>query len=136
MRTFCFFPELMVDYGYSARMLFPPLLGCYLRVPFSEGYTVWVLRVLIFAINRAIRKYKFPQIKITANIFPAKIYSRVYILSFKFATQKYSTNKSCLFNYNLPLSLRNKTLYNELLAGFYIGYVYRSIVIRISIVGT
>ena len=38
------------------------------------------LRVLIFAIFPAIRKNKFPQIKITANIFPAKIYSRVNIL--------------------------------------------------------
>ena len=41
------------------------------------------LRVLIFAffaVFPAIRKNKFPQIKITANIFPAKIYSRVNIL--------------------------------------------------------
>ena len=62
----------------------------------------------------AIRKKKFPQIKITANIFPAKIYSRVNILSLKFATRKYSTNKSCLFNHNLSLSFRNKTVYNEI----------------------
>ena len=41
------------------------------------------------------------QIKITANIFPAKIYSRVNILYLKFATQKYSAKKSCLFNQNL-----------------------------------
>ena len=34
----------------------------------------------IFAIYPAIRKNKFQQIKITANIFPAKIYSRVNIL--------------------------------------------------------
>ena len=33
------------------------------------------------------------QIKITANIFPAKIYSRVNILCLKFATQKYSAKK-------------------------------------------
>ena len=38
------------------------------------------LRVLIFAFFPAIGKNKFPQIKITANIFPAKIYSRVSIL--------------------------------------------------------
>ena len=38
------------------------------------------LRVLILAISPAIRKNKFPQIKITANIFPAKIYFRVNIL--------------------------------------------------------
>ena len=34
-----------------------------------------VLQVLIFAIFPAVRKNKFPQIKITANIFPARIYS-------------------------------------------------------------
>ena len=38
------------------------------------------LRVLIFAIFPAIPKRKFPQIKITENIFPVKIYSRVNIL--------------------------------------------------------
>ena len=40
--------------------------------------TVWhkFLRVLIFAVFPAIRKNKFPQTKITANIFPAIIYSR------------------------------------------------------------
>ena len=61
------------------------------------------LRVLIFAIFPAICKNKFPQIKITANMFPAKIYSRVNILWLKFTTQKYSTKKSCLFNHNSSL---------------------------------
>ena len=43
----------------------------------------------IFAVFPAIGKNKFPQIKNTANIFPAKIYSRVNILQLKlFATQK------------------------------------------------
>ena len=56
-----------------------------------------------------------PPKNITANIFPAEIYSRVNILQLKFATQKYRTKKSCLFNYNLPLLFRNKTVYNELL---------------------
>ena len=42
-----------------------------------------------FAIFSAIRKNKFPQKKINAKSFPAKIYSRVNILSKKFATQKY-----------------------------------------------
>ena len=46
--------------------------------------------------------------KITANIFPAKIYSTVNIFQLKFATQKYSTKKSCLFNHNLSLSLRKQ----------------------------
>ena len=43
---------------------------------------VWheIFRVWIFAIFPAIRKNTFPQIKITGNIFPAKIYSRVNIL--------------------------------------------------------
>ena len=36
-----------------------------------------ILRVLIFAVFPAIPENKFPQIQITANIFPAKIYSRV-----------------------------------------------------------
>ena len=38
------------------------------------------LRVIIFAIFPAIRKNKFPQIKVTANIFTAKVYSEVNIL--------------------------------------------------------
>ena len=38
------------------------------------------LRVLILVILPAIRKNNFPPIKITANIFPAKIYFRVNIL--------------------------------------------------------
>ena len=59
------------------------------------------------AVFPAMHKSKFPPIKITANIFPAKIYSRVNILQLKFATQKYSTKKSCLFNHNLSFSFRN-----------------------------
>ena len=43
-------------------------MHCYLRA------TVWQE---IFAIFPAIPENKFPQIQITANIFPAKIYSRV-----------------------------------------------------------
>ena len=38
------------------------------------------LQVLIFAIFPTIPKNKFPQKLITANIFPAKIYSRVNAL--------------------------------------------------------
>ena len=33
----------------------------------------------------------------------------------KFTTQKYSTKKSFLLNYNLSLSFRNKAVYNEIL---------------------
>ena len=58
------------------------------------------LRVLIFAVFQVIGNDMFLQIKITANIFPAKISSRVNILWLKFATQKYNTKKSCLFNHN------------------------------------
>ena len=47
----------------------------------SIPYGTKFLRVLIFAIFPAIGKNKFPQIKITANIFPQKIYSRVNIFS-------------------------------------------------------
>ena len=46
---------------------------------------------------------------------PGNIYSRVNIPQLKFATQKYSTKKSRLFNHNLSLSFRDKTLYNEIL---------------------
>ena len=46
----------------------------------SIPYGTKLLRVLIFAVFSAIRKNKFPQIQITANIFPAKIYSTVDIL--------------------------------------------------------
>ena len=42
--------------------------------------TVWHKMFAVFAIFPAIRKNKFRQIKITVNIFPAKIYSRVNIL--------------------------------------------------------
>ena len=85
-----------------------------------------VLIFTIFAIFPAIRKNNFPQ-KINGNIFPAKIYSRVLsILLLKFTTRKYSTKKSCLFNYNSPLQFRNKTVYNELV--LYIMYAYRTTV--------
>ena len=63
-----------------------------------------------FAVFPAIHKNKFPRIPITANIFPAKSYSRVNILQLKFATQKYSTKKSCLFNHNSSLSFRNNEI--------------------------
>ena len=71
------------------------------------------LRVLIFAtfaVFPAIRKNKFPQIKIIAHTFPVKINTKVNILQLKFATQKYCTTKSCLFNHNLPLSFRNNDI--------------------------
>ena len=68
-----------------------------------------------FCVFSAIHKNKLPQLKITAKHFPAKIYSGVNILRLKFTTQKYSTKKSCLFNYNLSLSFRNKAVYNEIL---------------------
>ena len=84
------------------------------------------LLVLIFAIFPAIRKNEFSQINDTANIFPTKIYSRVNILLLKFATQKRSTKKSCLFIHNLSLSFRNKTY--TMNYWFYVGYAHRSIV--------
>ena len=60
-------------------------------------------------------KNTFSQINITADIFPTKICSRVNILLLKFATQKRSTKKSCLFIHNLSASFRNETVYYELL---------------------
>ena len=44
--------------------------------PFKGTATLWnTVWHDIFAVFPAIRKNKFSQIKITANIFPAKIYS-------------------------------------------------------------
>ena len=62
-----------------------------------------------FAIFPAIRKKQLPQIKITAN--KQKVHSSGNILQLKFATQKYSNKKSCLFNHNLSLSFRHKGVY-------------------------
>ena len=92
-------------------MQLPCKQGCGHSRSFS---TVWheILRVLIFCdfcVFSAIHKNKLPQLKITTKHFPAKIYSGVNILRLKFTTQKYSTKKSCLFNYNLSLSFRKKS---------------------------
>ena len=54
----------------------------------------------------------------------------------KFATQKYSTKRSCLFNYNLPLSFRNKTVYKELLVIHRVRIPYYCLIICISIAHT
>ena len=69
------------------------------------------LRVLIFVFFPAIRKNKFPQKLITANIFPSTFYSRA---------QKYSTKKLCLFNSNLSLLFGNKMIkmMNKTVTGF------------------
>ena len=76
-----------------------------------------VLILTIFTIFPAIRKSNFPpQKKLTKTFFPQK-FTLDLVLNIpwlKFTTQKYSTKKSCLFNYNSPLQFRNKTVYNEL----------------------
>ena len=54
----------------------------------------------------------------------------------KFATQKYSTKRSCLFNHNLPLSFRNKTVYKELLVLHRVRLPYYCLIICISIAHT
>ena len=81
------------------------------------------LRVLIFAIFPAIRKNKFPQIKITANIFPAKIYSRVNILYDLNSLHK-NTVQCSITTYLFHSETKRYTMNNW----FYIGYVYRSFV--------
>ena len=90
----CFFDQWQ-------RYYYPVLfLWSYLRLLCGTKF----LRVLIFsifAVFPAIRKNMFPQIRITANSFPAKIYCRLNILLLEFATQRYSTKKSCLLNHNL-----------------------------------
>ena len=69
-----------------------------------------------FAIFPAIRKNNSPPKKLRETFFPQKFTLDLVlnILWLKFTTQKYSTKKSCLFNYNSPLQFRNKTVYNEL----------------------
>ena len=79
------------------------------------NFLSWLQSRYDYRVARNFCRFFFPQIKIIAHIFPVKIYSRVNILQLKFATQKYSTKKSCLFNHNLSLSFRNKTVYNEIL---------------------
>ena len=69
-----------------------------------------ILRVLIFAVSQRSAKNKFPQIKISANIFLAKIYSRVNAL---FSNLNSLLKNTVLRNYNLSLSFRNKSVYNE-----------------------
>ena len=75
-----------------------------------------VLILSIFAIFPAIRKNNFPPKKLTKTFFPHKFTLDLVfnILWLKFTTQKYSTKKSCLFNYNSPFQFRNKTVYSEL----------------------
>ena len=89
----------------------------------------------IFAIFPAIRKNNFPlSPKINENIFPARIYPRVLSLLFvKFTTQKYSTKKSCLFNYNSRLQFRNKTVYGNELVLHNVRIPYYCLKICISI---
>ena len=73
-----------------------------------------VLILSIFAIFPAIRKNNFPPKKLTKTFFPEQFTLDLVlnILLLKFTTQKYSTKKSCLFNYNSSLQFRNKTVYN------------------------
>ena len=101
------------------------------------------LRVLMFAIFPAIRKISSGKkkkkknyiIKIiiliilkkifinTANISPAKIYSRVNILDLKFATQKYSINKEVV-----SVRFCNRmTKKSNLFCSFNTGYAKRSV---------
>ena len=94
--------------------------------------------VLIFAIFPAIRKNTFPHIKITANIFPRKIYSSVKLIfsNLNSLHKKNCTKKSPLFNYNLSLSFRNKAVYNEILVLHRVHTPYCCFKICISIART
>ena len=62
----------------------PLVLTFYLNRLRHTSNTVWhkIFAGSNFCDFPAIRKNKFPQIKITANIFPAKIYSGLNILHF------------------------------------------------------
>ena len=90
-----FKPTGLVDWSV---IIFSPLFSCHFHY-FTYGWISW-LSVLC--------KNKFPQIKITAQIFPAKnLLQRKYcMLWLKFTTQEYSTKKSCLFNHNWSLFFR------------------------------
>ena len=67
-----------------SRPLLPDtIMNKYKRMQYLESsWPIYISTVWheILAVFPAIRKNKFPQIKITANIFPAKIYFRVNIL--------------------------------------------------------
>ena len=88
-------------------------LGCspvkYCQTLSPTRRTVWhgIFAGSNFAIFPAIRKKKVP-----ANKKYRKIYSRENILQLKFTTQKYSTEKSCLFTQSLS---ETKAVYNEIL---------------------
>ena len=95
-------------------------------------WNIWIpcgrkfLRVLIFAVFAIFPAFR--KIKTTARKF-----SRKYLLQSEYSQEpmthrllimifanlnsphKYSTKKWCLFNHNLSLSFRNKTVYNEIL---------------------
>ena len=73
------------------------------------------LRVLIFAIFPAIRKNKFPQIKITAN--PDFSRKNLHQSKYSLTLIRYTKIKyyEIVFNHNLSLSFRNKTVYNEIM---------------------
>ena len=84
--VFSRFSGMILDYE-SIRCFRLQFLVSLLEIPCGTKF----LRVLIFAIFPAIRKSKFPQIKITANIFPAKISSRVNQYSLTLGTEKRAT---------------------------------------------
>ena len=62
--------------SFTREFLYPFYRNISLGIPCGTKF----LRVLIFEVFPAICKNKFPQIKDTADIFPAKIYSTVNIL--------------------------------------------------------
>ena len=90
------------------------------------------LQVLIFAIFPAIRKNKFPQIKITANIFPANIFTPEYIFFNLNSLHKNTIlrNRVCSITICLFHSKTKRYIMYTMKYWFYIhvGYAYRSVV--------
>ena len=90
-----------------------------------------VLNFAKFAIFSAIHKNKSPQLQITTNIFPAKIYSRVSLTNLNPLHKNTVLRKcvcsitTCLFHSETKLYTMNKT---SNYYWFYLGYAYRSIV--------
>ena len=80
------------------------------------------LRVLIFAIFSAICKNRFPQINITAKIFPAKIYSRGHTVFSNLNTVP--RNRVCSITTGLFLSETNTDAHLVLFENTYLYCTY------------
>ena len=86
------------------------------------SFFVFIIIYAIIVIAYLVINLLKPYVDVYTEAVVISIYIKQKIW-LKFTAQKYSTNRSCLFNYNSPLQFRNKTVHNELV---YIMYAYRS----------